>query len=54
MCTKCAPNYTNIFTGIFEEKYIYVLINNTKSLNLRFIDNIFLLWTRTFKETNKT
>ena len=53
MGTKSAPNFANISMGIFEDKSIYTLIHNTKLLYLRFTDDIFLLWTRPFRETNK-
>ena len=41
MGTKCSPSYANIFMGIFEEKFI----NNMTRLYLRFIDDIFIIWT---------
>ena len=45
MGTKCAPSYVNMFVGIFEEKFIYPLLNNMTRLYLRFIDDIFIIWT---------
>ena len=53
MGTKCIPSYTDIFMGIFEEKYINPLNNNMKLLYLKFIDHIFLIWTRTLEELIK-
>ena len=45
MGTKCAPTYANIFMGIFEEIYIYPLIKQKMQLYLRYIDDIFFIWT---------
>ena len=53
MGTKCAPTYANIFMGIFEENYIYHLIKGKCKLYLRYIDDIFLIWTGTLHELNK-
>ena len=50
MGTKCAPTYANIFMGIFEETYIYGLIKEHCKLYLRYIDDIFLIWTGTINE----
>ena len=47
MGTKCAPSYANIFMGMFEERYIYPLIEKISNFYLRFIDDIFLIWTGT-------
>ena len=47
MGKKCAPSYANIFMGMFEERYIYLLIKKISNFYLRFIDNIFLIWTGT-------
>ena len=47
METKCAPSYANILIGIFEEKFIYPLLNNITKQYLRFIDDIFIIWTGT-------
>ena len=44
MNTKCGPSYANIFLSMFEERYIYPLIETMSKLYLRFIDDIFLLW----------
>ena len=35
---KCAQRYTNIFLGIFEERYIYTLIEIMFRFYLRLID----------------
>ena len=45
MGTKCAPSYANLFMGKFEKKYIYNRIKNKSKLYLRFIDDIFMIWT---------
>ena len=52
MGTKCASTYTNIFLGIFKENYIYHLIKEKCKLCLRYIDDIFLIWTGTLNELN--
>ena len=44
MGTKCAPSYANIFMGMFEERYIYFLIEKISNFYLRFIYDIFLIW----------
>ena len=53
MGTKCTPTYANIFKGVFEENYIYYLILEKCKLYLRYIDDIFLIWTDTLHELNK-
>ena len=50
MGTKCYPSYVNIFMGIFEEKFIYPLVNNITRLYLRFIDDILIIWTGTLEQ----
>ena len=45
MGTKCAPNYANIFMDIFEGRHKYPLIDTMSKFYLRFIDDIFLIWT---------
>ena len=50
MGTKCAPSYANIFMGMFEEKFIYPLVNNMTRLHLRFNDDIFMIWMETFDQ----
>ena len=46
--TNCAPSYTNIFVGWFEEKF--PLLANLSDFYLRFIDDIFLIWNGTKTE----
>ena len=50
MGTVCAPTYANIFMGHFEDTYIYPKIVNKCKLYLRYIDDIFLIWTGTKNE----
>ena len=45
MGTKCAPTYANILMEHFEEKFIDPKINGLSMLYLRYIDDIFLVWT---------
>ena len=45
MGKKCAPTYANIFMGIFEETHVYPLIKQKVKLYLRYIDDIFFIWT---------
>ena len=51
--TKCAPSYANIFMGMFEERYIYPLIEKISNFYVRFIDDIFLIWTGTTDQLMK-
>ena len=44
MGTICAPSYANLFMAEFESKYIFPLIANKSILYLRYIDDIFLIW----------
>ena len=53
MGTKCAPSYANIFMGMFEERYIYPLIEKISNFYVRFIDDIFLIWTGTTDQLMK-
>ena len=53
MCTKCTPTYAKMFVERFEENTIYHLIQGKCILYLRYIDNIFLIWTETFDKLNK-
>ena len=46
MRTICAPSYANTFTPEFEEKHIYPLIKNKSVVYLRYIDDIFMVWTK--------
>ena len=45
MGTICAPAYNNIFMGFFERKYICPFLERLSLSYLRFIDNIFFIWT---------
>ena len=47
---KCAPAYASIFMGIFEETHIYPLIKQKVQLYIRYIDDIFLMWTSSENE----
>ena len=44
--TMCAHTYPNVFMSDSEERYIYPLIKNKSSSYLRFIDDVFMVWTR--------
>ena len=46
MGTICAHTYPNVFMSDSEERYIYPLIKNKSSGYLRFIDDVFMVWTR--------
>ena len=50
MGTKCAPSYANIFMGQFEAKNIYSRIKDKSLQYLRYIDDIFMIWTGTPEE----
>ena len=50
MGTICAPAYANTFMAYFEEKFIYPLIDAKTLLYLRFIDDIFMIWTKSEKD----
>ena len=50
MGTICPPSYTNIFMSEFEEKHIYPLIKNKSAIYLRYIDDIFMVWTKSESE----
>ena len=45
-----APSYANIFMAYFEEKFLYPLIDDKTLLYLRFIDGIFMIWTKSEKD----
>ena len=47
MGTKCALTYAHIFMGEFEELHIYPRIKDKFIKYLRYIDNIFMIWTGT-------
>ena len=42
--------YANIFMAEFEQKYIYPLAKDKSILFLRYIDDIFRLWTKSEKQ----
>ena len=50
MDTTCAPAYSNIFMAYFEEKFIHPLTDAKTLLYLRFIDDIFMIWTKSEKD----
>ena len=50
MGTICAPAYANIFMAEFKQKYIYPLTKDKSILFLRYIDDIFMVWTKSEKQ----
>ena len=50
MGTICAPAYANIFMVQLEKQYIYPYIRNKSIPYLRYIDDIFMIWTGTKQE----
>ena len=52
MGSNCSPSYITIFMGKFEEQFIYPAIRGLHRLYLRYIDDIFIIWTGT-KESCK-
>ena len=50
MGTICAPAYANIFMAEFEQKYVYPLIKDKSILFLCYIDDIFIVWTKSEKQ----
>ena len=50
MVTICAPAYANIFMAEFEQKYIYPLIKDKSVLFLRYIDDIFMVRSKSEKQ----
>ena len=50
MGTICAPAYANVFMANFELKYIYPCIKDKTKMFLRFIDDLFLIWTGSEQE----
>ena len=51
--TKCTPTYANFFMEIFDDNCIYHLIKEKCKLYLRYIGDIFLIWTGALDELNK-
>ena len=45
MGTVCAPAYTNIFMASSELKHIYPYIKDKTKMFLRFIVDLFMIWT---------
>ena len=41
----CAPAYSNIFMANFKLKYIYPYTKDKTKMFLRFIDDLFVIWT---------
>ena len=52
MDTICPPFWTN-FTDHFENKFIYPFIKRASLVYLRFIDDIFFIWTGNKKDLMK-
>ena len=50
MGTICAPSYANIFMGRFESERIYPKIESFIQSYLRYIDDVFLIWTGSKEE----
>ena len=46
----CAPAYANIFMAEFEQKCVYPLIKNKSIIFLHYIDDIFMVWTKSEKQ----
>ena len=46
MGTICAPAYANILMAEFEQKYVCPLIKDKSILFLHYIDDIFMVWTK--------
>ena len=44
--TICVPTYPNIIVFEIEGRYTYPLINDKSSSYLQFIDDIFMVWTK--------
>ena len=53
MGTKYATTYANNFMIMLEESYIYHLMQEKCELYLRYIDDIFLIWTGILDELNE-
>ena len=53
MGTICAPSYANILIDHFEQKYIYQLIEGESLTYFIYIDDIFLIRTRTKNELDQ-
>ena len=53
MGTICAPFYANIFMASFESKFIFPTKKEKVRKFLRFIDDLFMIWTDTEEELLK-
>lgn len=53
MGTKCAPTYSSLFMGKFEEINILPRIRNSILIYVRYIDDIFFIWKGTEEELLK-
>ena len=53
MGTICAPTYANIFMAEFQQKHVYSLIKDKTILFLCYIDDIFMVWTKSEKQLKK-
>ena len=50
MGTKCAPTYAGIYMGWFENQFILPKIRRFTNTYVRFIDDIFFVWTGSKRE----
>ena len=50
MRTRYPPTSVNIFMAELKGKYIHPFIKQTSILYLRFIDNIFMIWSKSEKD----
>ena len=50
MSTICAPAHVDIVMAEFEQKYIYTLTKYKSVLFSRYIDDIFMVWTKSEKQ----
>ena len=50
MRTRYSPTSVNIFMAEFKGKYIHPFIKQISILYLRFIDNIFMIWSKSEKD----
>ena len=50
MGTVCVPSYANLLMAQFEEKHIYLYIEEMSLLYLRYIDDVFIIWKGTKKQ----
>ena len=53
MGTICAPSYSNIFMDHFERKYIRQFLQELSSIYLRFMDDIYSIWTRSKEQLTR-